>query len=472
MKIRISGRFRAYLICGIALLFSFFSFQNTSAEESSLISQDIDKMEPIVKVYADIWSGRQLREEDGSIHIDTSMGDDFWDLIWNFAVFNTAAPGWNTGEVVCPYDSIKELSYSLFCDFAGELPPVPEGMGAGGGMQLQDDAVLFRLATPEEQELSRQKYTQNADGSITVDYINKWLGYDEASNFFSVNFVPNSRYKQDDIYSFPYTVSDILCREENDTGGGSGIFKDDINPDDFLRDMKGLWECWTRGPDENGEYVPIRTARFVPERLEYNPGKENSHMEDIVSVSRERGGYRICLTGPDGTNYSFLSSEDNSVLWFYDNWEGGESHFFGTSSMSKAEEDTAADNESQTKEEEAFYGEAGDSEYIIPDSGSRYLTEEDVENLTLQQINYAKNEIYARKGRKFVSQELQDYFTSKSWYQGIYEGSAFDADLSSHMNEYEISNGEFLSTVEHQMASGGYQLDQPGYDIYAVQNKP
>ena len=50
-----------------------------------------------------------------------------------------------------------------------------------------------------------------------------------------------------------------------------------------------------------------------------------------------------------------------------------------------------------------------DSEYIIPDSNSRYLTESDISGLSLQQLNYAKNEIYARRGRKFDSVELQEY---------------------------------------------------------------
>lgn len=48
-------------------------------------------------------------------------------------------------------------------------------------------------------------------------------------------------------------------------------------------------------------------------------------------------------------------------------------------------------------------------------------------------------------------QELWNYFATKSWYQGIYKGSAFDADMSSYLNEYEIANGEFLKTVKYQM---------------------
>lgn len=108
--------------------------------------------------------------------------------------------------------------------------------------------------------------------------------------------------------------------------------------------------------------------------------------------------------------------------------------------------------------------------YLIPDSDKRYLTDEDTRGLSLQQINYAKNEIYARRGRKFVSRELTEYFLTRPWYNGIYEGTDFDSNLKSFLNDYEIMNGEFLSSVEHQMSSEGYRLDQPGYDITAVWN--
>ena len=49
------------------------------------------------------------------------------------------------------------------------------------------------------------------------------------------------------------------------------------------------------------------------------------------------------------------------------------------------------------KETETEYGK--DRDYILPESDSKYLTEADIAGLTLKEINYAKNEIYARHGR-------------------------------------------------------------------------
>ncbi len=108
-------------------------------------------------------------------------------------------------------------------------------------------------------------------------------------------------------------------------------------------------------------------------------------------------------------------------------------------------------------EQLAEEGRVTSSEYIFPDSDSSYLTEEDVASLSIREVNYAKNEIYARHGRLFQSPELSAYFAGKSWYNGSIPGEAFPADI---LNDYEVYNAEFLSNVEFRMNPDGYQLDQ------------
>lgn len=87
-------------------------------------------------------------------------------------------------------------------------------------------------------------------------------------------------------------------------------------------------------------------------------------------------------------------------------------------------------------------------EYIFADSSSRYLTYEEIAALSEQEMSYARNEIYARHGRKFSSEELQNYFNSKSWYTPIYEGADFDAMQDSVFNEYEKANVRLITQVE------------------------
>ena len=105
------------------------------------------------------------------------------------------------------------------------------------------------------------------------------------------------------------------------------------------------------------------------------------------------------------------------------------------------------------------------SEYIFADADTRYLTQEEVDKLSLQAVCYAKNEIYARHGRKFLSTELQEYFNDKSWYQGTVEAEKFSPSV---FNKYESDNIQILVKAEEKLRSGGYLLDQPGYDIHKV----
>lgn len=98
-----------------------------------------------------------------------------------------------------------------------------------------------------------------------------------------------------------------------------------------------------------------------------------------------------------------------------------------------------------------------DDDYVIPNSDTVRLTEEDIEDLTLQELNYAKNEIYARHGRKFDSKELRDYFNSKSWYNGTIDPSDFSDSMLSNI---ERANVTLIKNAEFAIDSRGYQLDQ------------
>lgn len=104
--------------------------------------------------------------------------------------------------------------------------------------------------------------------------------------------------------------------------------------------------------------------------------------------------------------------------------------------------------------------------YIISESNIRYLTDADVEGLSLQEINYAKNEIFARRGRRFSSSELQSYFDSKEWYQGVYEPEDFDANYSDLiLNNFEKTNADFLAEKEFAIDPKGYQLDMTAQPV-------
>lgn len=94
-------------------------------------------------------------------------------------------------------------------------------------------------------------------------------------------------------------------------------------------------------------------------------------------------------------------------------------------------------------------------DYYFPESDSRYLTEEELSRYSSSELELAKNEIYARHGRKFVTQRIADYFNSKAWYQGTIEPEEFDAMQDSVFNEYEMANIEMIAAWEAKKREEG-----------------
>jgi Sec-independent protein translocase protein TatA len=92
--------------------------------------------------------------------------------------------------------------------------------------------------------------------------------------------------------------------------------------------------------------------------------------------------------------------------------------------------------------------EEEDSEYILENSDSIYLTKEDLEGLDAEQCRLARNEIYARHGRMFDDEELQAYFDSLSWYEGTIPAADFNEGM---LNDYEIANRDLIVEYEKDM---------------------
>ena len=101
------------------------------------------------------------------------------------------------------------------------------------------------------------------------------------------------------------------------------------------------------------------------------------------------------------------------------------------------------------KEKETTAPASGD--YLLNNSDKRIIDRSEVENMSEKQITYALNEIYARRGRKFKSADLQAYFNSKPWYKGTIEPSQFDENS---LNQYEKANVQIILSV---MREKGYR---------------
>lgn len=113
-------------------------------------------------------------------------------------------------------------------------------------------------------------------------------------------------------------------------------------------------------------------------------------------------------------------------------------------------EDEPAEDEPTEPDEPAepdtpVESEPTDTGYIFPDSSERLLTEADLQGLSSWELKIARNEIYARHGRRFNSQELQNYFDSRDWYRGTIDPASFTDEM---LSDIELANVQLLKAAE------------------------
>lgn len=108
------------------------------------------------------------------------------------------------------------------------------------------------------------------------------------------------------------------------------------------------------------------------------------------------------------------------------------------------------DDEGERRDESK--DDSKDSGYIIPESNTRYLTEADLEGLSVEELFYARNEIFARYGRGFQNELLQKHFSEQPWYTQRYTPSEFDA-MPSPLNDYERKNVDLIRQREEKLGS-------------------
>lgn len=233
----------------------------------------------------------------------------------------------------------------------------------------------------------------------------------------------------------------------------------------YGRTSDSHWDIFYRLEDGEISLMPFKTGWFDTKNDEYirhyyvsngteerkevaaaswkndEEGKEAaekyySYISDLEYITFSGLVYETCYSHEE----DMLEQKRQHVLYV---WNKGNNE--KNTDTLQLDETTALDN----------YKESA-TEYIIPDSDNRYITEEELTNLTPKQRNYARNEIYARKGRKFHSVELQKYFATKEWYEPLYEPEYFDANIESFCNDYEIKNGEIILMFE--LEHGQYEL--------------
>ena len=271
----------------------------------------------------------------------------------------------------------------------------------------QDSELLCRI--PYGTEFYVEEFDGNW-GYTTVDGVTGWIDTDYA---------------------------DLVDTDDWDDTDDSfdGYADDDWENDDLEEDDN--WDSdWDDELEEEGEWYYI-TSDYKPGiAVRSEPTKDS---ELLCRIPRGTSFYVQYLIGSWGyttvngvtgwidTDYAEIDND----IWF-DGWATN-SDFFEDGS--------------------AIYSD----EYILPESEYMYLTKSDISHLTKKGLCYARNEIYARYGRKFKAKELQEYFDSTVWYHAKYEPTeSNDKKISEKMNKYERYNVDLLLSIEKK--SGMYPV--------------
>jgi hypothetical protein len=73
------------------------------------------------------------------------------------------------------------------------------------------------------------------------------------------------------------------------------------------------------------------------------------------------------------------------------------------------------------------------------------VTDADLNDKTLEELRIMRNEIFARHGHTFKSEELKNHFNSQPWYKSTV------ADATSQLTETEKKNTDFIKRFENKI---------------------
>ncbi|MDO5346855.1 MAG: YARHG domain-containing protein [Lachnospiraceae bacterium] len=301
----------------------------------------------------------------------------------------------------------------------------------------------------EKALLSVDAVKRSADGKELLGYI----------DYFGLClWVPLEKMEKISARDYSVQIGDVcmVCEDwsavtfKKQPRKDSGIYDVSFRPGDMLKvlDMEnGYFETayfdvsagstvlgWV-----NGDYVTKLHTEYPYQMV----CSESNDVETIPFYLELPGAADIVIGEEDG------SIGEGSVLWFEqfsDGWgytnlngKGVWVSMMNAVPVSETQAQKVLSSVEYEKEPEGrtdFYIDGrvvAAEEYILPEAQQRVLEDRDVEGLTLKGLSYAKNELYAKYGRKFDSKELADYMKSKTWYVPKYEPRTYDDLIVSEM---------------------------------------
>lgn len=126
---------------------------------------------------------------------------------------------------------------------------------------------------------------------------------------------------------------------------------------------------------------------------------------------------------------------DEVVTYNLDNYDCVEKNFSGSSDSAGSESSEAASEESgdtagtEAAEVETSAATGGEDGQIFPDSSSQVIDAARIKALSDADLKYAINEIYARHGYIFKSEDLKNYYKQFNWYHESVPAGQFTTSM-------------------------------------------
>lgn len=206
-------------------------------------------------------------------------------------------------------------------------------------------------------------------------------------------------------------------------GQGTGLQNGSQPDGQGTRSLEELLESW----DFDYGWVTLSTAMKQLDNL-------GIHYAGYYNVSKER----VDMTLEDGTSLIFMETSENGHKP-----EDYELMMLGDKFNGNGFQNNYLDIFDRVTFEFA-------DEYYYPDLSDYVMPEQDLWTMNQTDLSIARNQIFARYGRKFEDAFLDAVFREKSWYEPLYTGTEFDARQQEFLTETDKENLKNIIALEKE----------------------
>ena len=220
---------------------------------------------------------------------------------------------------------------------------------------------------------------------------------------------------------------------------------------------------------ENGERESAKAMKYSIDEngtLTFDSSQSNSASVSGDQMELTIGSTKMILIKGDVPKQT--ASSDSSVSSSASSGSGSTSSSSPSSGSSSSKSPGSSSSKSNSGSNNSSSGSKSTGSqtastynyYILPGSDYMYVGTDVLNKMSDWELCLARNEIFARRGRRFKVKEIQAYFDSQAWYNGTIDPSNFS---SSVFNTCESANIDRILAVEE--ARNSPYINIPGDHI-------